>query len=593
MLPLLTSLLSLQDPYVRTHDQEVVVLSRPGSLAPLEPGGRVFAFPPVCTALAAGRHGESVPGGGTLNPVAFVNPSTIVAPASGSALSAFVSQVSGATRNQGVFLHDGTTLMPIAMGCGALGGGGSTGTCGDPTPIGGTFSGLFTGTVFAPAVNAAGDVLFLAEVFGGSSPRGLFLRQAASGTLVKVAAVGDASPLGGTFAMVGPGSVNGAGQVAFLASGTTAGPSDVFLWNAGTVTSVAAVGDAAPLGSTYQFLGSESFGFADGTTIPAGPTPDLDDAGNVVFRAVTVAGRRGIVRGTAGGTSSWLVRDLEATPVGGTFFDIQGASVNAAGEIAFFADVRLGPSTFTAGWFAGTSAGWRTGLAFGDAVGGGTCNGLAFSRNPMTPLDDDGNLFLWCDVLLPGGGSREHVVVRAPDGALTIVAKGGDPTPLGGTHGTFDAWPSLGATGRGSYSGNAPGSGVLSAHFLFEACPAARATFRNGSGANATCFQADPPVVGAPWDASVDASARPGTTLTAVFGYALPASGVFLPQGELLVDLASPRVFLSVVAGTGSVSHAGLIPALPGLIGRTATLQGMLVTPPMRFCNAVDVVLGF
>src|SRR5262249_12977607 len=157
------------------------------------------------SALAAGKHGEAVPGGGTLNPVAFANPATIIGPATGGARSAFVAQVSGAARNQGGFVHDGTTPTPIALGCGALGGGGSTGAGGDPTPIGGTFSGFFTGTVFAPAVNANGDVLFLAEVVGGSSSRGLFLYRASSATLVKVAAVGDPSPLGGTFAMVGPG----------------------------------------------------------------------------------------------------------------------------------------------------------------------------------------------------------------------------------------------------------------------------------------------------------------------------------------------------------------------------------------------------
>src|SRR5262249_9621765 len=158
-------------------------------------------------------------------------------------------------------------------------------------------------------------------------------------------------------------------------SGNTAGPSDVFLWNAGTTTKVAAAGDAAPLGSTYQFLGTESFGFADGTTIPAGPVPDLGDAGEVVFRAITAAGRRGVVLQTSALAASSSAQDLEPTPAGGTFLDFQAASVNSAGEIAFFADVRLGPTTFTSGWFAGTSGAWRKVLAFGDALGGGTCNG--------------------------------------------------------------------------------------------------------------------------------------------------------------------------------------------------------------------------
>src|SRR5688572_7868144 len=294
MSPLSFLVVLLQDPYVRTHDQEVRPLNQPGAGARVDPPASAHAFPPVCRAFAAGRHGESVSGGGTLNPVAFANPATILGLQGASPKSAFVSQVSGAARNQGVFVHDGTTLTPIAIGCGALGGGGSTGTCGDPTPIGGTFSGFFTGTVFAPAVNAAGDVLFLADVRGGSAPRALFLYRSTGAAIVKVAAVGDPSPRGGTFAMVGPGSLNAHGEVVFLASGSSAGPSDVFLWSAGVVSSIAAAGDPEPLGSTYLFLGTESFGFADGTTIPAGPVPDINDAGRVVFRAITSGGRRGI-----------------------------------------------------------------------------------------------------------------------------------------------------------------------------------------------------------------------------------------------------------------------------------------------------------
>jgi hypothetical protein len=594
MLPLLL-VVFLQDPYVRVHDGEVRTLRAPGARAPVEPGGVALAHPPVCDTFAAGAHGEPVPGGGTLSPGAFSNPATIVAPAGGDARSAFVAQVSGAARNQGVFVHDGTTLTPLALGCGALGGGGSAGACGDPTPLGGTFSGFFTGTIFAPAVNAAGDVLFMADVLGGAAPRGLFLFRAATGAIETVAAPGDASPLGGTFAMVGPGTLDAAGSVAFLASGSSAGPSDVFLWDGASVTKVAAAGDAAPLGSTYQFLGTESFGFADGTTIPVGPVPDLADDGSVVFRAITADGRRGIVRRTAAGTSSWLVRDLEATPAGGTFLDFQAASANAAGEIAFFADVRLGPSAFTAGWFVGTSGSWRAALVFGDAVGGGTANGLAFSRNPMTPLDDDGNVLVWTDVLLPGGTSREHLVVSAPDGALTVVARQTDATPLGGTYGTFDAWPSLdpAASGRGAFGASTPASGVLNAHFLFEACPAASATFRNGSGANAACFSADPPVLGAAWTATVDASAHPGAFATVVIARAAPLAGLFVGAGEILLDPTSLHVFTSIAGGSGLVAHLGVLPSDPALAGLAASLQGLVVGGGAELCNAVDVVLGY
>ena len=134
----------------------------------------------------------------------------------------------------------------------------------------------------------------------------------------------------------------------------------------------------------------------------------------------------------------------------------------------------------------------------------------------MSPLDDAGNLLLWTDVLLPNSNTRELLVVRAPDGGLTVVARKNDPTPLGGSYGSFDAWPSLDTHGRGTISASTPGSGALSAHVLFAACPVASATVRNGSGANRLCFTTDPPVLGSTWNGTVDASAHPGENSTAV-----------------------------------------------------------------------------
>ena len=139
--------------------------------------------------------------------MAFANPTTVNA----SGRVAFNSQVDGSDRNQGVFVADSDgTINAIAIGCGGLGGSGdTTSMCGDASPIGGHFGGFFSeNTVFTPDINDAGDVLFFCDVNGGDSRRALFLYQAASGQIVKVAAVGDPSPIGGTFGAVGPGSIN-------------------------------------------------------------------------------------------------------------------------------------------------------------------------------------------------------------------------------------------------------------------------------------------------------------------------------------------------------------------------------------------------
>jgi hypothetical protein len=450
-------------PFARVHDDVIRRGAAPATSLPPQPLPAVL----LCGTLPVARHGQAVPPptGGTLSPIAFANPACV----NRGGRFAFVAGVNGSARNQGVFVADaGGTLAPIAMGCGQGGGSGMHGNCGDPSPVGGTFAGFFGGTVFAPPIDDEGDVLFFADVVNGTSPRGLFLSVAATQTIVKVAAVGDPSPLGGTFAAIGPGSLNNRRDVAFLAAGPGTTNADLFLWRAGTVTKIAAAGDPAPGGGTFTLLGTESFGFADGTSVPAGPVPSINDCGQIAFRAIVSGGitDRGIVVRT-NGTDAWYLKSGDATPVGGTYFDFQGAALNGSGAIAVFADFTLG--TPTSGWFAGRPGAFRKALAFFDPVDGGQCLGLAFSRNPMTPLDDEGNLVLWCDVSSAGG--QDRLLVSAADGTLTVLARRGAATPIGGTYSSMNAWPSLSSTGRATVSAGTPGApGVLNAHLAAILC---------------------------------------------------------------------------------------------------------------------------
>jgi hypothetical protein len=451
-----------RNPYVRERDGVV----RGAPSAPLGTPPSILAATAPCAIVdALAFHGQPVPGGGTLSPVAFVNPATVNA----AGRLAFFAPVAGAARNQGIFVADATGgLVPIAMGCGGGGGSGVPGGgCGDPTPLGGTFSGMFGGTFFAPSINAAGDVLFLSDVDGGARPRGLFLHRESTGQIEVVAAVGDPSPLGGTFGAVGPGSLNDAGTVAFLGSGGSGTAADVFLWKNGVITKVVAVGDPAPLGGTFTLIGTESLGFADGTSIPGGPCPAINELEQITFRGIVSGGvaERGLFRSQAG-VHAWLVRAGDAAPGGGTFFDFQAANLNDAGEIAFFADFQPTPTSFSSGWFAGPPASLRRALAFFDPLDGGAqCFGLAFSRNPMTALDDQGNVAIWTDAQFPGGAMQERIVVSSRDGNVTTAARAGDPTPLGGAFGTMQAWPSLSPADHLTVSCAAPGSSALTAHF--------------------------------------------------------------------------------------------------------------------------------
>jgi hypothetical protein len=462
-------------PYVRTHDEHIVQtraneLNGPGD-------GGIDGGNEICAIDGYAWHSQAAPGagGGTLSPGAFFNPAQIA-----SSSIAFFSQVDGSPRNQGIFVASASGVQAIVRGCGNGGGSGIPGNgCGDPSPFGGTFSGFFGGTFFGPAINAAGDVLFVADVHNGSSPRGLFLYDAGAGQIIKIAAVGDPSPIGGTFGAVGPGSINDQGDVVFLASPVGSINSNIFLWHTGVTTKVAAIGDPAPGGGVYSLLGTESLGFADGTSIPVGPLPDINNNGQISFRAIVSGGTtsRGVIVST-GGAHLWYVKVGEPTPAGGTYFDFQAASINNQGQIAFFADFQPAPSEFSSGWFAGAPGNWRKVLAFFDPLEGGQCWGLAFSRNPMQTIGEQGEVILWTDVQLTGGqNTQERILVNHPDGSMTTLVRKGDFTPLGGTFGTLQAWPSM-SGGGGTYKAaigagtpGAGGGGIFSAQFVAWSSP--------------------------------------------------------------------------------------------------------------------------
>ncbi len=457
----------------------VRTVTRRGSSPPISsrsmPSGPLASDAEVCGVVPHAWHGQPVPGGGTLIPAAFFWPSTI----GPSGRVAFVASIDGSERNQGLFVADSEGLRVIVRGCGGGGGSGNPGSgCGDPSPIGGSFSGLFLGTAFVPDINVNGDVLFLSDVDQGSSPRGLFLYRAAEKQIVKVAAVGDAFPTGGLLGAIGPGSLNASGEVVFLASTSTAGPADadILFWRKGVATKFAAVGDPAPGGGTFSYLGTEWSGFVDDTWVPTGPAPDINDAGQVSFRAYVSGGTAaGGLLVSTGREHRWTVKVGDPTPAGGSYVDFFAPTINNSGKIAFFADYQRSPGDYSSGWFAGSpSTHWRKALAFYDPIDGGACWGLAVSRNPIQAIDDDGDVLLWTSVLMPGGEERERFVISPENGVPRIVARQGDSSPLGGRIGALQAWPSLRA-GRGTLSTQVVGApdGVFSAHMVFLRGPRA------------------------------------------------------------------------------------------------------------------------
>jgi hypothetical protein len=150
---------------------------------------------------------------------------------------------------------------------------------------------------------------------------------------------------------------------------------------------------------------------------------------------------------------------------------MEGANINNAGVVAFYADYQPTPTTYSGGWFVGKPGAWRKAVGFYDAIDGGQCWGLAVSRNPMSPLSDDGDLVAWVNVTYPVGPDKEWLVIGRADGTLETIIDHGAATPIGGTVGSIDAWPSMNSAGQATLNCGTPGASSTDAHFLLTLCP--------------------------------------------------------------------------------------------------------------------------
>ena len=124
---------------------------------------------------------------------------------------------------------------------------------GTAAPDGGTYSGF---GAFGPILNSSGQVAFTASLTGGSSGAGIFAGSA--GSVQTVALLGNTAAAGGIYDTIGMPVLNDAGQVAFVA-GTIDGNSrrsGIFAGVPGAVQAVALSGTATPAGGTYSSFDS-------------------------------------------------------------------------------------------------------------------------------------------------------------------------------------------------------------------------------------------------------------------------------------------------------------------------------------------------
>jgi hypothetical protein len=185
----------------------------------------------------------------------------------------------------GVFVWDGSSIIPIAC-------------AGDATPVGGTFDRFGE----RPIISNTGDVVFV----GHRDPFYWELFLYSGGALSAIAEGYDVDDN----LVVG---VNASGDVAFVAGG------GVFLYSGGSVTPVIGEGDPCPTGGSF------------GTIYPR--SVSLSASGEVSFEAICAAGR-GIFRSPVGGPATLLADQSTPTSVG-TGFHFRHPIGTSASTVAF------------------------------------------------------------------------------------------------------------------------------------------------------------------------------------------------------------------------------------------------------------------
>src|SRR3989441_9161269 len=166
----------------------------------LSASGSHGADPPAIRRVVA--TGQAAPGGGAFDRFS-VESLPVVAPINSKGQVAFFATVVRGRANEGFFVASGARISKVA-------------TDGDPVPGGGVFSGF--GRHPVPALNDAGELAFSAAIAGARAVEGIFV---ASPSRVRaiVLAGGPAPDIpSGTFANVDTPAINARGDVAFLAT---------------------------------------------------------------------------------------------------------------------------------------------------------------------------------------------------------------------------------------------------------------------------------------------------------------------------------------------------------------------------------------
>jgi len=326
--------------------------------------------------VAVAREGDRVGSVGTLagfgrHPVpALGDDGTVV----------FAAAIAGGRAIEGLFIARNGTVRPVA-----LTGAQAPGSAG------------VLAALDAPAINARGDIVFLAGLRRGRETVEAVLI-ASGGRLRKIVAQGDPAPSGGSFAAFGPPTIDRDGAVAFGAAieGRSV-PGGIFIWQADQLRMVLGAGDESPIGGIFAKF-SERVGFAD--------------HGTVVFH--------GQIKGAPAAAGIFAIRDGrtravarlgDAAPGGGQYSNFGlWPVISERGAIAFTAAVDGGPSPVIAVRVAGN--GPRRVVGVGDSVPGGA-RIESFSLLPVVSIGAAGEVSFAVAPTTAGAGPEGLFVATA------------------------------------------------------------------------------------------------------------------------------------------------------------------------------------
>jgi pimeloyl-ACP methyl ester carboxylesterase len=225
---------------------------------------------------------------------------------------AFTASVQGGSASSGIFLWTDSVAKVVAIG--------------DVAPDGGQF----TSFGCQIAINDNDDIAF--EGYVGPSSPALYMYQPAVG-ISRVVSIGDETPLGGTISgnftctdwglgngRLNPGlDINNADQIMFgapIANGSATGA--LFVWSAGSISTVAAIGQAKPGGGSFSSISANWGGNA------------LTNDGTVVFTEGTTVSEIAVYE-WSGGQPSKVVGSGDSLPGGNSVTGICGYGLSKSG----------------------------------------------------------------------------------------------------------------------------------------------------------------------------------------------------------------------------------------------------------------------